>query len=271
MRDARAPVAAAFVLAAAVAGAVPPEADVDATLATLAAGLDSRAASALERIEGTGRRLLAARAYLRAGEALTARWSWTAEEAAAFDATAERRALDAAVARVRCEFESRHPGYTLWVNPEFRSLEVQLARWNENETVGIAGARLLAAAEHALAGTEARTPGAVAVLRELLIAHLPSPVLPLAAPGLSPHGRLQAIDFQVETAGRIVAGTDTASIAREWIADGWKARLHAAVESADAGFEGPLASPNEPWHYEFRPTAAQSQLLAGVDAACRAA
>ena len=268
----RAALASAVAAAALAAGLLRAEAAgpaVEAALAALAADLDPNAASALGRIHGTGRRLLAARAYLRAGEALGERWSWSAEQAAAFEHTPGKRALDAAVARVRCVFDARHPGYTLWVNPEFRSLDVQLARWNENETVGISAENLRAAVDESLGERIDGTPAGVAALREFLLAHSPVPALPLAAPGLSPHGRQRAVDFQVESAGRIVAGTDTASIATEWIADGWKARLHAAVAAADAGFEGPLAHPDEPWHYEFRPQAAggAGDEAAGCDAA----
>ena len=252
MRPALASVVAATALAAGFARAEPVRADIDAALAARAAGLDPRVATTLEMIDGTGRRLLAARAYLRAGPQLDERWSWSAEQAAAFEDTAEKRALDSAVAQVRCTFESRHPGYTLWVNPEFRGLDLQLTRWNENPQVGLAGAGLLMAVERVGAGID-DTPAGVSALREFLLAHTPTPVPPLAAPGLSPHGRLRAVDFQVESAGRIVAGTETASIATEWIADGWKERLRAAIAAADAGFEGPLASPDEPWHYEFRP------------------
>ena len=269
MRAALATVVAATTLAAGFARAEPAAADIEAVLAALTAGLDPRAASTLERIDGTGRRLLAARAYLRAGPRLGERWSWSADQAAAFEDTAEKRALDAAIARVRCTFESRNPGYTLWVNPEFRSLDLQLSRWNENPLVGLAAADLLAAVERAMDAGVSGTPGGVSALRELLLAHAPSPVPPLAAPGLSPHGRLRAVDFQVESAGHIVAGTETASIATAWIADGWKERLREAVAAADAGFEGPLASPDEPWHYEFRPQPGLegTPLPAGCDAA----
>ncbi|HKY00618.1 MAG TPA: hypothetical protein VJL86_12960, partial [Steroidobacteraceae bacterium] len=67
MRAALATVVAATTLAAGFARAEPAAADIEAVLAALTAGLDPRAASTLERIDGTGRRLLAARAYLRAG------------------------------------------------------------------------------------------------------------------------------------------------------------------------------------------------------------
>ena len=268
MRAALASVVAATTLAAGFARAEPANADVEAALSALGAGIDPRAASTLERIDGTGRRLLAARAYLRIGSQFGERWSWSAEQAAEFEDTAEKRALDAEIAHVRCTFELRHPGYTLWVNPEFRSLDLQLTRWNENPVVELAAANLLAAVEQAADSGITGTPDGVSALREFLLAYAPTPVPPLAAPGLSPHGRLRAVDFQVESAGRIVAGPETASIATEWIADGWKERLREAVAAADAGFEGPLASPDEPWHYEFRlqPGREGRPLPAGCDA-----
>lgn len=242
---------------------------IDSTLAALAAELDPRAASALASIDGTGRRLLAARTYLRASSQLDERWSWSAAEAAAFEGSSGKRALDAAIARVRCRFEADNPGHTLWVNPEFRSLDVQLERWNGNETVARAGENLLLTVRRAMAGSGPDRAGSTAdvpALRGLLLEHQPSPVPTLAAPGLSPHGRMRAIDFQVESSGRIVAGTENASIAAEWIAAGWKARLQAAISAADAGFQGPLAAPDEPWHYEFRPDAGQEDV--GHASAC---
>lgn len=260
---------ASAALASAVAAGESVDPLIDSTLAALAAELDPRAASALASIDGTGRRLLAARAYLRASSQLDERWSRSAAEAAAFEGSSEKRALDRAIARVRCRFEADNPGHTLWVNPEFRSLDVQLERWNGNETVAQAGESLLSAVRRALtvpAPVRAGSTAEVSALRSLLLGYQPSPVPTLAAPGLSPHGRMRAIDFQVESSGRIVAGTDSASIAADWIEAGWKARLQAAISAADAGFHGPLAAPDEPWHYEFRPGAGQED--AGHAFAC---
>lgn len=268
MRAALAAIASAA-LASAAAGTEAVDPLVDSTLAALAAELDPRAASALASIDGTGPRLLATRAYLRASSQLDGRWSWSAAEAVAFEASPGKRDLDAAIARVRCRFEADNPGHTLWVNPEFRSLDVQLERWNENETIARAGENLLSSVRRALTGSGSHPAGStanVSLLRTVLLEHQPSPMPTLAAPGLSPHGRMRAIDFQVESSGRIVAGTDSASIAADWITAGWKARLRAAISAADAGFQGPLASPDEPWHYEFRPEAGQGD--PGHDSAC---
>ena len=270
MRAALAVAFAAFALPIAATRAEAVESRVESALASLAAELDPRAASALASIDGTGRRLLATRGYLRSSTPLAERWSWSAAEVAAFQDSPEKHALDAAIAQVRCRFEAANPGITLWINPEFRSLDLQLERWNENETVGRAGENLLAAARRLLSSPDpvgVVTAAEVAALRRLLLDHQPAPVPTLAAPGLSPHGRMRAIDFQVESSGRIVAGTDSAAIASEWIAAGWKARLQAAIVAADVGFHGPLATPDEPWHYDFRPKAGQGD--SGHGTVCR--
>ena len=52
----------------------------DDHIAQLAARQDPRVAEALARIDGTGRRLLALRSYLRSRDHLAERWSWTQEQ-----------------------------------------------------------------------------------------------------------------------------------------------------------------------------------------------
>ena len=73
--------------------------------------------------------------------------------------------------------------------------------------------------------------------------------LPLASPGLSLHGQLRAIDFQVTRGGEVIAPTEVASVARIWIRQGWARKLKQAV--AGSSFTGPIQTPNEPWHYEY--------------------
>ncbi len=72
------------------------------------------------------RRLLATRAYLRAGDTLRSRWSWTADEIQAHARSPEYRALLDETDRVRQRFESQNPGYRLYANTEARSLELQI-------------------------------------------------------------------------------------------------------------------------------------------------
>lgn len=234
--------------------AMPALADVplEQRLTALQAEMDPRVAATLAMVEGTPRRLLAARSYVRSEAVISERWSWDAARVEAFLQSPGKVALDAAIALVTCEFQQLNPGFSLFVNPEFRTLERQIERWNANETVGHAAANLAEALRTRAATLPSHdTPAGRADFRRMLVAVLPVPSPPLAAPGLSRHGQMQAIDFQVMKGPQLVAGTDSRTTRSTWDEAGWTKRLQAAVESADAGFTGPLREPYEPWHYEF--------------------
>jgi len=217
----------------------------------LASDLTPQAAATLGEISGVDRKLLAARSYLRAGAKLESRWSWSDDEIATYQLSQEYRAALAEIDKVIAAFEGGNPGYTLYVNREIRSLDLQLARWNENDSVGAAAAELAAAVR--ARGVDPVAKDAVATLRKLLVDWQPSTPAALAAPGLSPHGQMRAVDFQIMRDGRVVASTRTASAAREWDAPGWTEKLRVAVTTASKKFEGPLRAPREPWHYSYAP------------------
>ena len=220
--------------------------------------LSPRVAEALARIDGTGRRLLALRSYLRSGDRLAERWSWTQQQIAEFEGSPEHRELTAEIDRVREAFTRDNPGFELWVNPQVRSLDRQLESWNSNDTVAAAAAGLAAAALELVSSPSfpaADPDRARKALESLLAGHRPVPTPTVAAPGLSPHGQMRAVDFQVHQGDRIVAGPRTATIDTEWDAAGWSAKLDAAVRSASRRFVGPLATPREPWHYTYSPEA----------------
>jgi hypothetical protein len=222
-------------------------------LEAVAADQDPRVAAALARIDGTGRQLLALRGYLRAGTGLAGRWSWNSEQIAAFAQSPENRAMQAEIAGVRQAFAAANPGYELWVNPQVRSLDIQLRNWNANASVSRAGAGMLAAVEKwrssaAEAMSVEEVPRAAA---RFIAAFAPSPIPTLAAPGLSPHGQMRAVDFQIRKDGKVIAGPVSATIASAWDATGWAAKLQAAVLAGSDRFTGPLASPREPWHYTY--------------------
>ena len=231
---------------------------VEKYLAALQVGLDTRVIETLAEIEGTGLKLLAARAYIRNAAQLDARWSWNDAQIAAYAGSPEQLRLNAAITRVRCAFESANPGHTLFVNETIRSLDVQIARWNRSDTVKRAADNMLElfrAEVDTPAFPKASSPKGVSAFRNLLVSHKPEPTPTLAAPGLSRHGRMQAVDFQVQAGNRIVAGPDASTVTEAWETPGWKAKLKAAVTEANAGFVGPLQNPYEPWHYDFRPDA----------------
>jgi hypothetical protein len=228
---------------------------VDEYLLAVTHDLPAVAKDALQRIDGKPRQLLAVRGYIRAGQQLSSRWSWSAEEIRTYEASQEYADLLAEIALVRARFEAASPGYSLYANTAARSLDLQLQRWNSNKSVGVIAGRLQQAAERELArSTYPAQPDAKATLRfaEFLREWRPVPAAaPLAAPGLSLHGRSRAIDFQITHDGRIIAPTEVAKVRSVWEGQGWARRLAAAMR--DTRFVGPLQSPNEPWHYEYLP------------------
>lgn len=219
--------------------------DVNACLQEASSTLPDEASAALARIDGTPRKLLALRSYLRARN-LESRWSWTEARISKYQGSPEQLRAQAALARVQARFSQLNPGYSLYVNSKVRSLDTQLARWDTNASVGIAADALAEDAEAACALDASR------FARWLKGWHPPVPAN-LAAPGLSSHGQARAFDFQVQQGGQVIAGTDARTIDTVWKADGWARRLAQAIKEAGPAFDGPLRSPREPWHYAFHP------------------
>lgn len=232
------------------------------SVAALIAQQDERVRETLLRIDGTGRRLLALRSYLRNHRDIEERWSWTQEQIAAYEGSPEQRDLLQEIDRVRRAFAASNPGFELYVNPRVRSLDIQIEYWNTNKSVATAADTMLASALTFIASSGVPTPpskSATAELRQFISEYTPMPTPTIAAPGLSRHGQMRDVDFQVHQGGRVVAGPNTATIATDWEAGGWAAKLDAAVRAASTRFTGPLASPREPWHYTYTPKAAVAQ------------
>ena len=252
------PAVAAVGLAWAAAAGTDP---LPAYLASISAQFDPRVAQTLAQLDGSGRQLLALRSYLRSAPRLAERWSWTQEQIEAFEGSSEQRDLQQEIDRVRAAFVAANPGFELYVNSEVRSLDVQIEHWNSNASVTAASEEILAATQALMAApgfTADRPEQAREALKTFLAGHRPVPTPTIAAPGLSLHGQMRAIDFQVHQGGRVVAGPSTATIATDWDAAGWAAKLDAAVREASDRFVGPQATPPAPWHYTYVPEAAAS-------------
>ena len=234
----------------------------ESLVADIGGRLDPRVAEVLPRIDGGGRRLLALRSYLRSSDRLAERWSWTQEQIAAYEDSPEHRELLAEIEKVREAFTRANPGYDLWVNPQVRSLDRQIESWNTNDSVTAASEALSTAAD-VLVNSPSFPANDALDARKALEAFLdgfrPTPMSTVAAPGLSPHGQMRAVDFQVHQGDQLVAGPRTATIATEWNAAGWAAKLDDAVRRASSRFIGPLAAPPEPWHYTYSPEAVAAQ------------
>jgi hypothetical protein len=222
-------------------------------LRAAAADLAPEQREALGRVGTDAGRALALRGYLRAGRDAASRWAWSRERIESYEKSPEYAAALAEIEKVRREFESANPGYTLRVNTQVRSLDEQLKKWNENDTVARAGEELLARVREELAGPSyAEAPTAADVQRfESFLRGARTRATPtLAVPGLSPHGQSRAFDFQVMRGSQLIAGPSGAGA---WDSEGWTEKVRAAVTRASTKFSGPLASPREPWHYDYRP------------------
>jgi hypothetical protein len=219
----------------------------------VAAGLAPEQRESLGRIEGEPRRLLALRGYLRSGPGAVSRWAWTQARIESYERSPEYAAALAEIEKVRREFEASNPGHTLRVNTKVRSLDEQLSKWNESDSAVRAGEELLARAREEVAAASYGDDAPAADVRrfEGFLRGSTTRVTPtLAVPGLSSHGQSRAFDFQVMRGSQLIAGPAAAG---SWDRDGWTEKLQASVRRASAKFEGPLASPREPWHYEYRP------------------
>jgi hypothetical protein len=238
-------VAGTFLLLIAMAGAEPAPAAADC-VARLLPLVPAPAAQALDRIPDPGRRLLAMQAYLRAHD-ITARWSWDEARIRAYHGSPAQLLAEAAIGKVQAAFAAANPGFRLHVNTQVRSLDLQLAHWNENASVGTAAAALAAEAEAACAAAPSR-------FGDWLRGWRPAVRANLAAPGLSPHGQARAFDFQViaQQGNALIAGTDSRRIEQDWRDGGWAERLRNAIVASGQPFVGPLASPDEPWHYAWQ-------------------
>ncbi|HWS90452.1 MAG TPA: hypothetical protein VN282_26010 [Pyrinomonadaceae bacterium] len=115
----------------------------DNYISAATSGLAQEQREAMGRVNGDGRRLLALRGYLRAGDSAATRWAWSRERIEAYEKSPEYAAALAEIEKVRREFERANPGYTLRVNTQVRSLDEQLSKWNDNDSVARAGEELL--------------------------------------------------------------------------------------------------------------------------------
>ncbi len=227
------------------------EAVQEAWVVQASVGLQPPVLDTLHGIVGADRRLLALRAYLRAGDGLSKRWSWSQEQLSAYPSTPQGKDAALDINAVAVAFTAVNPGFSLQVNRQPRSLELQISHWNENRSVGTSATALVNAIDRRFSAN--RSPPNANELQRMLIEWPTDGAVALAAPGLSAHGQGHAYDFQVVQNGHVIAGTNVASAHHQWDAAGWTQKLHEAVKIAGNHFAGPLQSPYEPWHYAYTP------------------
>jgi hypothetical protein len=196
--------------------------------------------------------LLALRRYVRMGGAVVQKnWAWTDEEARRFAQQGTFKLLQDEATKVQAIFAAANPGYTLLTSP-LRNLKRQVRCWDSNNAVqraadGLQSYMLAYMQETRLSDVPTRHTLSRFVAQLKVSAVRPEPTS--AAPGLSDHGQMRAVDFVVRGGGRIVATTDTSTIKGVWQAGGWEAKLIAAASQTK--LIGPLKNPYEPWHWRL--------------------
>lgn len=230
-------------------------AKLDRYFAGAAATLDPRPRGVLERIPDRERRMLAAVHYLRLRDQVDTLWAWAESERLAYRRTVRYQRTMADIQRVKRTFAGLNPGYVLVADTAGRPLRTQLTFWNRERSVAAAARELQDSGRAWLADEtfpDLLDSAALARFMAQVAAYQPTRLPTVAVPGLSLHGRLRAFDFAVLRRGRVVAGTTSATIDSVWDRGGWAERLRVAVMAAGGDLAGPLETPREPWHYEYR-------------------
>lgn len=193
--------------------------------------------------------LLALRRYVKLGGArVLAQWPWTVEQQHTTYAHTIESLLQLAV-QVKADFERENPGLTLGYT-KARSLHRQAELWVGNDSVVLAGTAIATAAVSELTQTAYGLPPSeqnMEQFKRFLKAYQGDMDASNAAPGLSDHGQLKAVDFYVMKHGKQVAQIRRATIAVEWLHTGFAAKLK-TIALAN-GLVGPLKKPYEPWHF----------------------
>lgn len=228
------------------------------------------------QVKDSDRFLMALVAYLKVVESgkLDKKWTWDDEKIAAWKKTPERKEVENAVAAVAAKFaalpEIAGTGRTLTGGAKPRPLNKQIDYWNGNGSAKKLGGILRRGLLEEIQKPEYTDPpdaASAAAFKKLLVGGWPNSYLisqkkkekldsiftTNAAPGLSDHGQMRAIDFHVKVPG----GKDFHPGGDErWESSGMAGLLKKAIESYNAEkgrkvFDGPLKSPNEPWHYDY--------------------
>jgi len=204
---------------------------------------------ALRMIGKPALQLLALRRYLRKTRGLDGQWVWSHEQIKSYEASPQFTRARQEIEKVRKQFENLNPGYSLGVSP-IRDLNRQVALWNGNQTVHMAADDLMRKCLQEIDNyPDARDKNDSDRFCAFLTSSPVHPEPTSAAPGLSDHGQMHAIDFVVMKGHLKIADTKTATIGIQWDAPGWTQKLNDAVTLSKSLFQGPLQHPREPWHY----------------------
>jgi hypothetical protein len=236
-----------------------PEEKLDAYYRVIANTFPSKVQQTLKMIGEPSLELLALRRYIQKEKDLDVQWVWSERQIKDFEKSPEYGRTKIEIDKVKQTF-TRLNGeeYTLGSSP-IRNLDKQVRLWKGNKKVRTGAKDVRRKCLRELANypdlPDLQATGNFRTFLKKCSVH-PEPTS--AAPGLSDHGQMHAVDFVILKKGETIAGTDTQTIESKWDAAGWTDKLKAAVTQSASLFDGPLRSPREPWHYSL-PGAAQKK------------
>ncbi len=228
-------------------------------------GLPEKARNVLPKITNYHRNLLAVRGYVKFGDRMD-RWPFsTNKEEEDFKKTQAFLNLEKERKNIVKTFHEKNKKHKLECTSESRPLMKQIKFWNNNTKVLKLGQNLETKAlreirkkSYPLEPTDKAVTSFEKWLDEVSLTaivdkktyHSPSH----ATPGLSSHGRVQAIDFLVYKGNKKVAGAVTKTANEVWDKPGWSKKLKEAIEDVSSNWKGPLKNPYEPWHFTYTGT-----------------
>lgn len=215
------------------------------------------------RIPDQHRQLAALRGYLRfleSGKNMDDVWAWDDERIKAYTGSKAQTIAKGYIDKARSKFDAL-PGpssnnYKLTARAKPRSLDEQVKLYNQNGSAKSAGKKIFEQVGRRM--NDFPMPPDVLHVEKFCYMVAQDvhglPKITNATPGLSDHGHMNAIDFHVKKDGVKVLQSGGAD---GWRASGMSDALKDATNSVnnDAGeiiFDGPLKSPDEPWHYQYR-------------------
>jgi hypothetical protein len=232
------------------------EVKIKALIAAVAATLPAQVQQTLPKIDGLPLQTLALRRYLRIGNTATEKWAWTQQQYDNFNLTFAAVELRRSIEAVKTKFEGDNPGYVLGIAAKFRPLDHQIRNFCASAKVRTAAGMLGQAVLTEIKSYPDKVdPRITEQFRRFLKSyHFSKKDEPsVAVPGISDHGRAQAIDFIVYKDGKQIAGPSVADIAPIWAGQGFGAKLNQAVRGSANHFKPDhLMTPFEPWHYDLR-------------------
>ncbi len=181
--------------------------------------------------------ILALRRYIRKRGDLNTQWAWSETRVKQYLNSPQYTQVRTKIDLVKTKFASMNPGYSLGVSP-IRDLSRQIRLWNHNKKVRTAASYLQTnCIKDIESSPDLIDRESLNNFKSYLEHSHVNPEPTSAAPGLSDHGQMNAVDFVILQGQKQIAGTSTSSIPIVWEgSECWAQKLNVAVIQSGSGF-----------------------------------